>query len=73
MHLAQSRSNAVRSHAAESLGPNLGVQTPDDLQAYARSMLEDPNTRGFVKTEAGNDFIHLYNSTDNTYMILNPA
>lgn len=66
------RSNAVRSHAAESLGPNLGVQTPDDLQAYARSMLEDPNTRGFVKTEAGNDFIHLYNSTDNTYMILNP-
>lgn len=66
------RSNRYNSILPQGLGPSLQITTPDDLQAYARSMLEDPHTKGFIKTDSGGDFIHLYNSRDNTYMILNP-
>lgn len=56
-----------------SLGPSLHIRSPEDLAEYTRRMLESPATKGFVKVNSdGVEMFHFYNSTDNTYLIVNP-
>ncbi len=51
-------------------GRNLHIETADDLQDYIKRMIDSPDTRGFL---AQNGSLHLYNSRDNTYMIMNSS
>lgn len=63
-------STEVRSGAAaRSLGPDLHINTPEDLKDYMRRMLSDPATEGFVER---NGTIQLFNQTDKTRLIINP-
>ncbi|MCL4678211.1 MAG: hypothetical protein KJ017_06415 [Alphaproteobacteria bacterium] len=55
--------------AARNLGPDLHINTPEDLKDYMRRMLTDPATEGFVER---NGTIQLFNRTDNTRLIINP-
>lgn len=55
------------------LGPSLHVRSPEDLAEYTRRMLTSPATEGFVATNPnGVEMFHIYNKTDNTYLIINP-
>jgi len=55
------------------LGRDLKINTPEDLKAYARRMLDAPDTRGFVEARNSGDVVHLFNARDKTYMVINPA
>lgn len=64
------RETTVSTAAGSSrLGPDLHIQTPDDLRDYIRRMIDSADTKGFVDP---NGSVHMFNSGDKTYLIVNP-
>ncbi|MGH1376374.1 MAG: hypothetical protein ACRBCK_08500 [Alphaproteobacteria bacterium] len=52
------------------LGPDLGIETPDDALDYLNKMVDDPKTIGFRDPETGG--VVLYNVRDNVMVPYNP-
>ena len=50
--------------------PSLHINTPEDLKGYMQRMIDSPDTKGFI-TGSDREMIHLFNTKDNTYMIVN--
>ena len=51
------------------LGRDLHINTPEDLMDYMRRMIDSPDTRGYTTRDGA---IHLFNSRDNTYLLIDP-
>lgn len=58
------------THSGQFLGPDLGIQTPQDLQKYLLDMMSDPDTQAFRSPDTGR--IIMYNSRDNVFTEVNP-
>lgn len=55
---------------AQALGPSIPINNPADLKDYLQKMIDSPATEGFV-TGSDRNIIHLFNSRDQTYMVIN--